>query len=64
MMEGNICAGLRNSKSGYESLVEAAGMVSRNFDPIKQCELVIEALDRAFPSPILYLVSPPFTSSG
>ena len=35
-------------------------MVSRNFDPIKQCELVIEALDGAFPSPILSLASPPF----
>ncbi|CBI25060.3 hypothetical protein AAG906_021322 [Vitis piasezkii] len=48
--------GLRNSKSGYESLVEAAAMVSRNFDPIQQCELVIEALNKAFPSPILSLI--------
>ena len=35
-------------------------MVSRNFDPIKQCELVIEALDRAFPNPIFSLAIPPF----
>ncbi|KAK9281248.1 hypothetical protein L1049_004144 [Liquidambar formosana] len=47
--------GLRNSKSGYESLVEAARVVSRNFNPIQQRELVIQALDKAFPRPILSL---------
>ncbi|XP_024018803.1 beta-carotene isomerase D27, chloroplastic [Morus notabilis] len=48
--------GLRNSKSGYESLVEAATAVSRNFDATKQRELVIQALEKAFPRPILSLI--------
>lgn len=50
-------AGLRNSKSGYESLVEAATVASQNFSPIQQHQLVIEALERAFPKPMLLLVS-------
>ncbi|EXB26555.1 hypothetical protein L484_012546 [Morus notabilis] len=49
--------GLRNSKSGYESLVEAATAVSRNFDATKQRELVIQALEKAFPRPILSLAN-------
>lgn len=48
--------GLRNSKSGYESLVEAARMASRKFNPIQQREIVIQALQRAFPRPILSLI--------
>ncbi|PON94996.1 Beta-carotene isomerase D27-like [Trema orientale] len=48
--------GLRNSKSGYESLVEAAAAASRNFGPTKQRELVIQALEKAFPKPILSLI--------
>ncbi|TXG63735.1 hypothetical protein EZV62_010729 [Acer yangbiense] len=48
--------GLRNSKSGYESLVEAATAVSRNSNTSQQRELVIQALDKAFPSPILSLM--------
>ncbi|KAF5482311.1 hypothetical protein F2P56_002892 [Juglans regia] len=48
--------GLRNSKSGYESLVEAARMASQNFNPIQQREVVIHALERAFPRPILSLI--------
>ncbi|GMN48879.1 hypothetical protein TIFTF001_018057 [Ficus carica] len=49
--------GLRNTKSGYDSLVEAATAASRNFDKTKQRELVIQALDRAFPRPILSLAN-------
>jgi beta-carotene isomerase len=48
--------GLWNRKSGYASLVEAATAASRNFDPLKQRELMIQALDRAFPRPILSLI--------
>ncbi|KAK2987117.1 hypothetical protein RJ640_019677 [Escallonia rubra] len=44
--------GLRNSKSGYESLVEAATVASRNFNPAEQRELVGQALQRAFPKTI------------
>ena len=44
--------------SGYESLVEAARVASQKFNPIQQREVVIKALERAFPRPILYLVSP------
>nr|POE97518.1 beta-carotene isomerase d27, chloroplastic [Quercus suber] len=49
--------GLRNGMSGYESLVEAARVASQKFNPIQQREVVIEALERAFPRPILYLIS-------
>ncbi|ESW16672.1 hypothetical protein PHAVU_007G175900 [Phaseolus vulgaris] len=48
--------GLRNSKSGYESLVEAATMASQNFSPIQQHQVVTKSLDRAFPKPMLLLV--------
>ncbi|XP_028063275.1 beta-carotene isomerase D27, chloroplastic-like [Camellia sinensis] len=48
--------GIRNDKSGYESLVEAATMASRKFNLIRQRELVIKALDKAFPSPILSMI--------
>ncbi|KAK7840407.1 beta-carotene isomerase D27, chloroplastic isoform X1 [Quercus suber] len=48
--------GLRNGMSGYESLVEAARVASQKFNPIQQREVVIEALERAFPRPILYLI--------
>ncbi|KOM35081.1 hypothetical protein LR48_Vigan02g123100 [Vigna angularis] len=43
--------GLKNSKSGYESLVEAATMASQNFSPTQQPQLVTQALHRAFPNP-------------
>lgn len=52
-----LLAGLRNSKSGFKSLVEAASAASRNFSPEKQREIVIQALQSAFPRPILSLVS-------
>ncbi|XP_061369092.1 beta-carotene isomerase D27, chloroplastic-like isoform X2 [Gastrolobium bilobum] len=48
--------GLSNKKSGYESLVEAATMAKQKFNPIHQPEVVIQALDRAFPKPILSLI--------
>ncbi|TKY52679.1 Beta-carotene isomerase D27 [Spatholobus suberectus] len=48
--------GLRNSKSGYESLVEAATTASQRFSPIQQHQVVIQALDRAFPKPMLLLI--------
>lgn len=54
-----VYAGIKNRKSsGYESLVEAATEVSRNFSPVKQHELVIQALKKAFPKPILSMASP------
>ncbi|CAL0320558.1 unnamed protein product [Lupinus luteus] len=49
--------GLSNSKSGYESLVEASTMASKEFNHIQQQQLVIQALDKAFPRPILLLVT-------
>ncbi|XP_019453126.1 PREDICTED: beta-carotene isomerase D27, chloroplastic-like isoform X2 [Lupinus angustifolius] len=48
--------GLSNSKSGYESLVEASTMASKEFNHIQQQQVVIQALDRAFPRPILLLI--------
>ncbi|BFG43075.1 beta-carotene isomerase D27 chloroplastic [Prunus yedoensis var. nudiflora] len=48
--------GLKNNKSGFESLVEAATAASRKFNPAKQRELVIQALDSAFPKPIFSLL--------
>ncbi|RDX68689.1 Beta-carotene isomerase D27, chloroplastic, partial [Mucuna pruriens] len=48
--------GFRNSKSGYESLVEAATVTSQRFSPIQQHQLVIQALHRAFPKPMLLLI--------
>ncbi|XP_027367669.1 beta-carotene isomerase D27, chloroplastic-like [Abrus precatorius] len=48
--------GFRNSRSGYESLVEATTVASQKFSPIQQHQLAIEALDRAFPKPMLLLI--------
>lgn len=48
---------MSNSKSGYESLVEAAMVASQKFSPIQQKEVVLKALDTAFPKPILSFVS-------
>ncbi|KAK3036884.1 hypothetical protein RJ639_031502 [Escallonia herrerae] len=39
--------GLRNNKSGYESLVEAATVVSRNFNPAGQRELIRAVLPQS-----------------
>ncbi|XP_022967513.1 beta-carotene isomerase D27, chloroplastic-like isoform X1 [Cucurbita maxima] len=49
-------SGWRSKKSGYESLVEVATMASRNYNQIKQREVIIQALGRAFPAPILSLI--------
>ncbi|XP_060180800.1 beta-carotene isomerase D27, chloroplastic isoform X2 [Lycium barbarum] len=48
--------GLRNNKSGYEGFVEAARLVYMNFNSTHQVNLVAEALQRAFPKPILSLL--------
>ncbi|XP_050237398.1 beta-carotene isomerase D27, chloroplastic [Mercurialis annua] len=48
--------GLRNKKSGYESLVQAAMDASQKFKLTHQRELVLEALDKAIPRPILDLI--------
>lgn len=50
-------AGISNDKSGFDSLVEAATVASKKFSPIQQQEVVLDALDRAFPKPILSVVS-------
>ena len=56
--------GLSNNKSGYESLVEAATVAKHKFDPIQQQEVIIQALNRAFPRPILSFVSSLLVSHG
>ncbi|KAJ1385531.1 hypothetical protein SESBI_41596 [Sesbania bispinosa] len=48
--------GLSNSKSGYESLVEAATVVSQKLSPIQQQQVINQTLDRAFPKPILSMI--------
>ncbi|KAK2657068.1 hypothetical protein Ddye_010120 [Dipteronia dyeriana] len=51
-----LTTGMRNRKSGYDSLVEAARAVSLNFNPVQQHQLVIQALEKAFPKQLLYLI--------
>ncbi|KVI12411.1 protein of unknown function DUF4033, partial [Cynara cardunculus var. scolymus] len=48
---------LRNEESGYESLVVAARAVFRSFDPIKQRQLVVKALQTAIPWPVAFLAN-------
>ncbi|XP_057438613.1 beta-carotene isomerase D27, chloroplastic [Lotus japonicus] len=48
--------GVINHKSGYEGLVEAANVAKHKFSPVQQQEVVIQALDKAFPKPILDLI--------
>ncbi|XWS36355.1 hypothetical protein CRYUN_Cryun20dG0078100 [Craigia yunnanensis] len=48
--------GLKSRKSGYESLVEAAAMMSKKFNPNRQQELVIQALHSAIPNIILNMI--------
>lgn len=50
-------AGIKNNKGGYEGMVEAAKAVLRNFDQAQQRAIVIQALERAFPRPILTMAS-------
>ncbi|MED6173745.1 Beta-carotene isomerase d27, chloroplastic, partial [Stylosanthes scabra] len=45
-----------NNKSGYESLVEAAREAYKEFNSNQQKEVIIQALNRAFPRPILMLI--------
>lgn len=49
--------GFRSNKSGYEGLVEATAMTRQKFSPTQQRQLVIQALDAAFPKPILSFAS-------
>lgn len=56
-MKAYTYAGLRNSKVGYESLVQAATDASRKFSLNQQRELVLQALDTAIPRLILDLAS-------
>ncbi|XP_043692035.1 beta-carotene isomerase D27, chloroplastic [Telopea speciosissima] len=48
--------GIRNNKSGYDSLVEAATAAAQSFNPKEQQEVVLRALEKAFPLPILSLI--------
>ncbi|XP_048232347.1 beta-carotene isomerase D27, chloroplastic isoform X2 [Ricinus communis] len=48
--------GLKNDKCGYEGLVQAAVDASQKFNMIHQRELVLQALDKAIPRPILDLI--------
>ncbi|XP_042515692.1 beta-carotene isomerase D27, chloroplastic [Macadamia integrifolia] len=48
--------GIRNNKSGYDSLVEAATAAAQSFNPKEQQEVVVGALERAFPQPILSMI--------
>lgn len=48
--------GLRNNKSGYESLVEAATMAKQKFNAIQQQEVTIQALDKLFPQFVFALI--------
>ncbi|KAL2320997.1 hypothetical protein Fmac_029966 [Flemingia macrophylla] len=48
--------GFSNKKSGFASLVEAATVAKHNFEPIQQQEVVIQALQNAFPRPILSFI--------
>ncbi|XP_068636210.1 beta-carotene isomerase D27, chloroplastic-like [Aristolochia californica] len=49
-------SGIRSGKEGYESLVEAASVIWRNFKTTEQQELVLEALHKAFPDYIFSLI--------
>ncbi|XP_026663993.1 beta-carotene isomerase D27, chloroplastic-like [Phoenix dactylifera] len=51
-----VTTGMRNKKKGYESLVEAASMVMRSYDAKRQQELVIQALNKAFPGFMLKMI--------
>ncbi|KAJ4828606.1 Beta-carotene isomerase d27, chloroplastic [Turnera subulata] len=48
--------GMTNSKRGYDGLVQAATDASRKFSSTQQHELVLQALDKAIPRPILDLI--------
>ncbi|KAI9118891.1 hypothetical protein K1719_009566 [Acacia pycnantha] len=56
-------SGLFNSKSGYDSLVEAATVVSQKFNPFQQRGIVIQALEKSFPRPILSFIKTVMPSS-
>lgn len=53
----HMYAGIKNNMGGYEGMVEATKAVLRNFDQAQQRAIVIQALERAFPRPILTMAS-------
>ncbi|XP_042423681.1 beta-carotene isomerase D27, chloroplastic-like [Zingiber officinale] len=58
--------GISSEKEGYEGLVEAAVMISKKFETKAQQNLVIQALQKAFPIAILTMIKtllPPSTFS-
>ncbi|XP_074577637.1 beta-carotene isomerase D27, chloroplastic-like [Curcuma longa] len=58
--------GMNSKKEGYEGLVEAAVMISKKFETKAQQNLVIQALQKAFPIAILTVIKtllPPSTFS-
>ncbi|KAG6774529.1 hypothetical protein POTOM_021884 [Populus tomentosa] len=55
------CAGLRNSKRGYESLAQTATDTWQKFSPIQQHGLVLQSLNRAIPRLILNMASSIFS---
>ncbi|XVE73036.1 hypothetical protein DITRI_Ditri11bG0085800 [Diplodiscus trichospermus] len=48
--------GLKSRKSGYESLVEVASLMSKKFNPSRQQELVIQTLNSVIPKIILNMI--------
>jgi beta-carotene isomerase len=51
-----VASGLMNNKSEYESLVEVTRAATQNFNPIRQREIVLQALDLAIPWQITNLI--------
>ncbi|KAL1816726.1 hypothetical protein ACET3Z_019300 [Daucus carota] len=56
LIKGTIAGGFKSSKKGYDGLVEATTAARQHFSPDQQRQLVIQALDKAFPKPILSLI--------
>ncbi|KAF5930448.1 hypothetical protein HYC85_031321 [Camellia sinensis] len=54
--------GLRNNKSGYEGLVEASRMALRKYDPIRQRQIAMKAIVKAFPTPMVAMASSSLSS--
>ncbi|RAL47675.1 hypothetical protein DM860_012300 [Cuscuta australis] len=48
--------GLGSGKNGYDGLVETTTAVYRNFDSAQQQKIVLQALEKAIPRPILLLM--------
>ncbi|KAF6161797.1 hypothetical protein GIB67_008558 [Kingdonia uniflora] len=52
-----LTAGVKSTRSGYESLIDAASAVSQKFKTDKQQKIVVQTLQQAIPRPILLLAS-------